>query len=168
MENWKIIQGFEKYQVSDQGHVRRIRGRRFLKTNPDNLGYPRVNLMKNLASDGKKTRRVHILVAKAFIVNPDDLPEVDHIDKNKTNNLVSNLRWCNRTQNEDNKGKKHGNHSSRFIGVCRDGDKWRAQIYNNGKELYIGVFATGEEAAIAYDKKAIELRGEFASTNFLY
>ncbi len=67
-----------------------------IKHHINNRGYHIVNLHK----DGvQKTYLVSRLVAKAFISNPDNLPEVDHIDENKDNNCVSNLRWCTRQFN---------------------------------------------------------------------
>ena len=54
-------------------------------------GYKYVNLSKN---NKTKTYRVHRLVAKAFIDNPEKLPQINHIDENKSNNQVNNLEWC--------------------------------------------------------------------------
>ena len=58
---------------------------------PDNNGYVAIALQKN----GKiKHTKVHIVIAKTFIENPDNLPQVNHKDENKQNNNVSNLEWC--------------------------------------------------------------------------
>ena len=63
-------------------------------------GYLRISLTK----DGiRKTYRIHRLLAIQYIPNPDNLPEVDHIDRNKLNNDLSNLRWCDRITNANNK-----------------------------------------------------------------
>lgn len=62
----------------------------------NNKGYHMVHLNKNGSS---KTYLVSRLVAQAFIPNPDNLPEVDHMDENKDNNCVNNLRWCTRQFN---------------------------------------------------------------------
>jgi hypothetical protein len=106
MTEWRAIKGYEGlYEVSDTGLVRSLdrtdRLNRFkrgaIKATCDNgRGY----LCVNLKANGKQAQKtVHRLVATAFIANPDNLPEVNHIDGNKVNNSVSNLEWCNRADN---------------------------------------------------------------------
>ncbi len=94
MEIWRDIEGFENYQVSTWG---RVRGPKCILTPYQNQkGYLKVGLTKN----GKcHKKRVNRLVAMAFIDNPDGLPFVDHIDGNKQNNSVTNLRWVTDEQN---------------------------------------------------------------------
>ena len=107
---WKDIEGYEGlYQVSDKGEVRsldrteRSKGNSYrqrkgmlLKQRIDKYGYYKVNLYK----DSKlKTFVVHRLVAVAFVDNPMDLPVVNHIDGDKTNNHFSNLEWCTVQEN---------------------------------------------------------------------
>lgn len=105
-EFWKDIPGYEGlYQISSKGRVKRILYRnqyatlilpRIMKLDPNDRGYLRVTLTKN----GNRTQfRVHRLVAQCFIPNPDELPEVNHIDMNKSNNNVDNLEWCTRDYN---------------------------------------------------------------------
>ena len=91
MENWKSVRGYEGlYEVSDMGRVRR--GDRVLKPYQRKRdGYMEVTLSKNNVPANIK---VHQLVARAFIPNPDNLPEVNHKDENKQNNTASNLEWC--------------------------------------------------------------------------
>ena len=128
------------------------------------IGYVRVGLTKN-----KKTKffLIHRLVAKAFIPNPENKPQVDHFDRNKSNNILCNLRWATRGENQRNSGKcKQYNGkkcSSKYKGVYyrKKSNKWDSGISINGKCTYLGSFTTEEEAHKAYVKKAKELHGEF-------
>lgn len=95
-EIWKDIEGYEGlYQVSNMGRVRGLRRNIILK-NRIARGYERVILS---IGDKPKCFTVHRLVAMAFIPNPDNLPQVNHKDENKTNNYVDNLEWCTREYN---------------------------------------------------------------------
>lgn len=98
VEIWKEIKGYEgKYFVSNLGNVANADGNPVRKE-LSQKGYERVQLY-----NGKGTRtnkKVHRLVAEAFIPNPHNLPQINHIDENKRNNRVSNLCWVdNRTNN---------------------------------------------------------------------
>lgn len=97
-----------------------------------------------------------------------DTDMVDHIDKNGLNNQKHNLRICTRAQNKMN-SRKQENTSSRFKGVSyyKKRNNWRARIKINKKLIDLGSFATEEEAAIVYNKKAVEIFGEFSSVNIV-
>ena len=114
-EIWKDIQGYEGlYQVSNLGRVKslgrfiesRLKGvdkvwkaERILKTCKRTNGYIGVGLRKNVKG---KNFNIHRLVAIAFIPNPDNLPQIDHINADKTNNNVNNLRWVTAKENVRN------------------------------------------------------------------
>ena len=102
-EVWKDIQGYEgKYQVSNLGNVKSLNYNNTCKEHLLNQtlcrGYMCIHLSKNCIH---KWFLVHRLVATAFINNTDNLPEVNHIDEDKTNNCVSNLEWCDRKYNNN-------------------------------------------------------------------
>ena len=84
-EIWKIIESDTRYEVSNLGNIRNTKTKRLRKLEMNEKGYLRVKLDKQY--------RVHRLVALAFIENPENKPEVDHIDGDKRNNKVDNLRW---------------------------------------------------------------------------
>jgi len=88
-EIWKPIKDYPLYEVSDFGRVRKISSMRILKHSLSE-GYPSLELRK----DSKGTyKRIHRLIAKEFIANPENLPLVLHRDGNRQNNLLSNLYW---------------------------------------------------------------------------
>lgn len=96
-ENWKDIQGFEGiYQISDRGRIKSLKRNKCLKLGPNPTGYITVQLHKNGDIKGFS---VHRLVAEAFIPNPNNYKEVNHIDEDKTNNCKENLEWCTHQYN---------------------------------------------------------------------
>ena len=97
-EVWKDVDGFEgHYQVSNHGRVRSIKKEILvLKGEYQHNGYKRVRLWK----DGRQQHKlIHRLVAMAFLQNPNNYSDVNHIDEDKTNNHVTNLQWCTHLYN---------------------------------------------------------------------
>lgn len=94
-------------------------------------------------------------------------PFVDHRNRNGLDNRKSNLRICSRSQNRINAAPTLGG-TSKYKGVSHHGqmDKWSARLVVNGKNLYLGVYTSQREAAIAYDLSAISYYGDFAYLNF--
>ncbi|MDE3290425.1 HNH endonuclease [Lacticaseibacillus paracasei] len=100
-EIWKDIEDYKGlYQVSNLGRVRSLERvdsnghyvkEKVLASFPNRNGYFKVNLYRDR---NIKQVSIHRLVAAAFLDNPDNLPEVNHIDEDKSNNAVSNLEYC--------------------------------------------------------------------------
>lgn len=95
-EIWKIIEDYPNYSVSTFGRVKNNRNNHILTHGVNTSGYPSLRISN---SSGRKTFRVHRLVATAFIENPDKKEEVNHKDEVKTNNYVENLEWLTRSEN---------------------------------------------------------------------
>jgi hypothetical protein len=101
------------------------------------------------------------------IMQPPEGMIVDHKNLNRLDDTRDNLRVCTHVENARNRRKRRGT-SSRFRGVSynRRAKKWYAAIDFEGKPVYIGHFDDEVEVARAYDRKAVELFGEFARLNF--
>lgn len=95
-EVWMPIAGCTgRYEISSIGRVRKCDGK-ILSAPVNSCGYPSVKIIK---AGCRKTVTVHRLVAEHFLPNPNDWPQINHIDGNKLNNRVENLEWCTASQN---------------------------------------------------------------------
>ena len=107
MEKWKNIN--KEYEISNLGNVRRTIKGKIYYLNPEKLkkGYLRVSVWDN----GKRNRKlVHRLVAEAFIPNPENKSQVDHINNNRSDNRAENLRWVTPKENV-----QHSIEQNRFV-----------------------------------------------------
>jgi len=142
-EMFRAIDGFDNYEVSSHGRVRNVKTGMIIKNKIEKSGYHRIQLYK----DGKRYfKNIHRLVALNFIPNPTNLQQVDHIDGNKENNNINNLRWCSQSQNNINT-KLYSNNTSGKKGVYSDRNNWQAFWQENGKKKTKN-FKTKEEAEI--------------------
>jgi hypothetical protein len=164
--DWRDISGFtDVYQVNEIGQVRSCRyGNRILKPamfspNMHDMPYHRVTLCY-------KTQKWHMavarIVASTFIPNPLNKPQVDHINRNPSDNRVENLRWATSAENCANKTTRNplGVKGVQKHSRCK---KYQAHIGINGHSTYLGLYDTIEEAHAVYMAKAKELHGDFAA-----
>lgn len=155
-EEWKDIPGYEgMYQVSSFGKVksldrdiamhppqcrRNIKGKIMKLYTKD--GYKRVCIAKN----GKQRKYwVHRLVAMAFVPNPNNLPEINHIDENPANNCVGNLEWCDRLRNIH-----HGTRTARMAvsqGCSVEQLTFQGDVINEFYSFHEAARAIGERAS---------------------
>lgn len=163
-EEWRAVEGYEDlYEVSSFGRVRsldRIIQRagqkafvlpgRILKTRLHPAGYVYVDLN---SGHNPQSFRLHRLVAKAFLPNPENFPDVDHRDGVRNNNAVGNLKW---STEKDNLLSRHNiKQASGFRGVRKQsrtpGDQYQAYCHDHvaGKFVHIGVYPTAEAASAA-------------------
>ena len=135
-EEWRDVVGYEGlYQVSSMGRVKSLErkdclGRtvkeRILKSRTNRYGYMEVNL----CADGKrKMLKVHRLVCQAFHDNPDNKPEVNHVNEDKTDNRACNLEWSTRRENN--------NHGTRNVRACKALSKPVGQYTSDGELVKI-------------------------------
>ncbi len=150
MEIWKPTIISHNYEVSNLGRVRSVerrgmdkRGRLtlkrsfILKPQENNSGYLRVNIYGKLYF-------IHRLVAQTFIPNPDNLPEINHINEDKKDNSSSNLEWCNRGANV-NFGNRNLTVSNKLLGLktkrvkvfCKEGETIFQSLKDACKSLKI-------------------------------
>ncbi len=147
IEQWRLINDYDNYEVSSHGRARNNNTGRILKPGINGSGYHFVSLHK----DGKaKSHKIHRLVCFAFCENPHDYTVVDHLDRNRTNNMFNNLRWCTISENNRNATISIRN-TSGMKGVYKDGNSWRAQWSDNDKRCskVFSIKTHGEEHAKA-------------------
>lgn len=132
----------------------------------DDEDYDRLSKFKWYYSGGKRGvyRRKNVAMADDIMQNYKLI--FDHIDRNVLNGQKSNLRKCDCSQNSCNRRKRAGS-SSIFIGVGwhKHRSKWKTSVTKEGIHYSIGYFDDEVEAAVARDKAAVQLHGEFAVLN---
>jgi len=94
------INGYPNYLIYLSGKVWSKKTKRYLKHGYDGRGYYQVSLCKNGIA---KSHHIHRLLAEHFIENPENKEQVDHLDRNRKNNKINNLRWVTRCENQQNK-----------------------------------------------------------------
>lgn len=170
MEVWKKIEGYDNYEVSNTGKVRTHNWMNqgiTKEMSPSKCrGYLQVNLFRN---NRQKCFRIHRLVAKAFIPNPNNLREVNRIDGNKENNSVENLEWCTREENLKHEHRTGLGNKARE-GLIRSFEARRKAIIatpkNGGEKMeFISIQEAGRQLNINATKICACLKGRAKSTS---
>ena len=132
MEVWK--DSYAGYQVSNKGRVRSLKRDKVLTLREHHKGYLHVHLRV----DGEDIMpKVHRLVAMAFLENPDNLPQVNHINGDKKDNRVENLEWCTNGQNQKHSYDVLGKKPFEKPVVCVDSNEKYSSSREAGRRLGI-------------------------------
>lgn len=131
------------------------------------------DLAGNLRPDGGLTIQLngkkYLSHRVAFLMHHSFLPVfVDHINRNRSDNRIENLRQCTHAENQRN-GAAYKTNKSGYKGVSlyKDKIRWRASIQTNKRNKHIGIYECKKEAARAYNLAARMYHGEFAYTNLI-
>ena len=164
IERWARLKKHPQWQISSFGRIKNQYG----NVTPhyiNSVGYPQ----KDMTLNGRKYHfQLHILMGIAFIPNPLNKPFIDHIDGIRDNNHLSNLRWSNRVQNNQNRKKiPDDKFTSKYKGVSYDpvNKKWLAQYSQDGKLRYKQRFEDEIAAALAYNNAVKQYEPEFGWLN---
>ena len=150
----KQIKGFEDYLITLDGKVFSLKTMKFLKSKVTNAGYSQIQLFNK---NGYKYFSVHRLVAEAYIQNIENKEQVNHMDGNKLNNLMCNLEWMTRSENQqhcsdtglrkvDDAMRARGRHAGKMCGA-ENGRKARLKTSKLILDENTGIFYLGVRAA---------------------
>jgi hypothetical protein len=162
-ETFRKIDGYENYEISDHGNVRNTKTGRTLKNKIRKDNYSEVGLPILINGKNKQNfLKIHRLIGLAFIDNPENKKCIDHVDCDRQNNHVSNLRWATHTENQQN-SSIHKNSTSGVKGVSfqKRTKKFKATIMLDGLSIHLGYFENLEDAKAARIKKANDVFGNF-------
>ena len=163
MEEYRDINDFTNYEVSNLGNVRNKKRGNILnpKKVPKNNG-KYICYEVYISKDGGKQfhKKIHRLVAEAFLIKPEDKYIIDHIDGNTANNNVNNLRYVSHSENmlnKNNKIRSDNTSGERNIYFVKQKNKWTFNHMINGKNINCGFYDTKEEAVKAKETNQYNL-----------
>ena len=160
-EEWRPIQDYPDYSVSNLGRVKSTRGyggvaERILAVRPNTSGYLQTDIGRQW-----KSAPIHKLVATVFVSNTEPTKTiVDHKNGIITDNRAENLRWTTPMESSMNQGVRKDN-TTGYKGVSLQNGKYKTGIRVNGVHQHLGYYTTPEEAHAVYIAKAKELHGEY-------
>ncbi len=133
----KQIPNFPNYQISSNSEIFNIKKDKIIKQTFCENGYYSVTLFKYL--EGKRIKKkfyVHRLLGLCFLENPDNKPIIDHINRIKTDNKLSNLRFASFSENALNASVRKNKKSGLFKNICDYGSRYRTMIIKNGTRVF--------------------------------
>jgi hypothetical protein len=153
------VDGYSRYTICRHGNVVNDETKKVLTGTVNSNGYRQFNLQTD--EGNKKRMSGHRLVALAFIPSPEQKQMVDHVDRNKTNNHISNLRWATNSENQINTGlckrKIKGDGFRHIRRRTLDGNKYyRVQIQRNGKLIVCKHYRTDTHTL----EQVVQIRNE--------
>ena len=132
IEQWRLIDGYDNYEISSHGRVRNNETRKIMNYSNRKDGYTRIELSKN---GEKKSYAVHRLVGFAFLEKKEEDIEVDHLDHNRSNNLLTNLRWTTSSGNNRNRSISSKNISgNQGVSFDKSTNSWVASWYEEKRQ----------------------------------
>lgn len=154
MTNFIKIKDYDNYTININGIIKNKFNKELKHSFSKSTGYYTINLYNE---QGKKLSHIHKLIGIHFIPNPDNKLCIDHIDNNKLNNSIDNLRWASYQENSRNRIKQQ-QASSIYKGVSFDKsrNKWICQITVNKKRVNLGRFNDELEAVKQYNDYIIK------------
>lgn len=148
METWNIVIDYPNYLLSNLGNIKNNTTNKLLKPSLHKSGYLVVQLFRN---GKRKVVRLHRLIAQTFLGDVDDTKYIDHLDRNKLNNVLENLRVVTPLESVLNRGIWG---KSKYKGAYYNEKRkdWRSQIRVDKKLINLGYYKTELECALAYNK----------------
>lgn len=126
------------YEINESGVLRNVKSKKIVTGYIERNGYRRVRI-ENKCLGGVVRTSIHQLVAEAFIPNPENKPEINHIDSNRSNNNVSNLEWVTHSENMKHSYKK--GRSSKWITEYRESQR---KPVSNGENTFESISSAGK------------------------
>ena len=154
---WHWIQDYEnRYRIYKNGQVESciFKKNKIMKPTKTDNGYLRIGLRKG---GEKKKFLIHRLIGIHFIPNPENKEQIDHIDGDRTNNSISNLRWVSNKENALN--SKNWGKYKKGVYFNKPANKFLSRISINGKYKHLGYYETEDEAHEVFKQKFLEHHG---------
>ena len=149
LDTFQLPEPYQKYHINKDGDVYNTKTNRKLKWWMSKSGYKYLSLWIG----GKQfNRSVHRLLGLTFISNPNQEPNIDHIDRNKLNNNLGNLRWASVQENCINKDYRYNPlTNTKGVTPSKNGKRYNVTLFRNGRKIWLGVYDYIDEAMTVYE-----------------